>query len=261
MSFRNPTPYVGNARSGALAGGALARDSRPRRRGTGIVPVVQLPLSLAILVWIARGIPYVFYGLARLVITAIRHPRATLTLITFSAAWITLGPKVLAIILVGATLAAAATLLTWRRLRPASYRQHVARRFRDEWRQRWVYRRHWQPAMVTTGLATVTSRGEYLPTLKRVKTGSGSDDILVTMLAGQRIGDYAEVADDLARFFGAGQATVRRGEHLGQVWLRFSQNPADAQPPVKHDDHRAQVRTLTRASWSRPTSAPSTPAA
>lgn len=69
-------------------------------------------------------------------------------------------------------------------------------------RRVWVYRRQWQPAMVTTGLALPAAQGSALPELERVVHRPGLDRVTVRLLPGQDLPDWTRVADRLARVFG-----------------------------------------------------------
>lgn len=320
MSTRRLAPHLGDGTgtsAGITARGGRSRrwarlgdEVRPsgrqlgRRRGGGIVPVVRLPLGLAATYYLGRGVGlaayYLVHGLARLAVTAIRHPRTSLAVLAFAATWLIVGPRTMAIVAAILAVGVPVTVLVWRRRWPRSYRAVLVGWARSAWRRMWIYRRNWQPAMICTGLGISTGAtgigGEHLPVIRTVRSTATSDDVQVKMLAGQRVAEYAAVADDLARFFGARAATVRRDEHPNRVWLRFATaatetaiGPADVidndvlnhdRPSVvrtndaRTDDGRevsftrvsapkprvgaddvppAQVRTVTRGSWSRTT--------
>lgn len=66
-----------------------------------------------------------------------------------------------------------------------SFVRWVGRPALARWRLVTVYRRNWQPVLVTAGLTKVHKGREYLPSLVRVRCGPTSDRVLVTMLKGQ----------------------------------------------------------------------------
>ena len=81
---------------------------------------------------------------------------------------------------VGLAATATATLVLWRRQQPDSYRRIVVSR----WRAALVYRRRWQPAMVTCGLAVQAEDREYLPKIRRVIADEFTDRLLVDLMSG-----------------------------------------------------------------------------
>jgi hypothetical protein len=110
---------------------------------------------------------------------------------------------------------------------------------RARWRLALVYRRHWQPVMVTAGLGKVHRGREYLPSIRRVECGRTSDRVLVRMLTGQAPGAWERVASNLAHGFGVSLCRVREGDRPGRVWLEFVRRDALADPipalPIPHD--------------------------
>ncbi len=109
----------------------------------------------------------------------------------------------------------------WWRLHPASFRRRVRQPARAVWRRVMVYRRGWQPAMVTCGLDVTVVDRQYLPTLGRVTAIGAVDRVRVRMLPGQVLDDYAEKAERLAMTLGAVECRVRTGRRHGEVelWL------------------------------------------
>ena len=93
-----------------------------------------------------------------------------------------------------------------------------------------VYRRDWQPVLVTAGLTKVHKGREYLPSLVRVRCGPTSDRVLVKMLKGQAPETWERVAVNLAHGFGATLVRVREGDRPGRLWLEFVRKDALAVP-------------------------------
>jgi S-DNA-T family DNA segregation ATPase FtsK/SpoIIIE len=145
----------------------------------------RLPLWLLLLRWVLRR-------LLRLTVWAVLHPVAVAALLAVAAvhrwgeadgwAW----P---AGTLTGAL--AAFTGVAWASP-TARYRAVAAAR------RMWVYRRGWQPAMVTAGL----TYGRRLPRLRGVRSDRHTDWVRVRMLPGQTVEDWGAVAARLRQTFG-----------------------------------------------------------
>ncbi|TMQ94009.1 cell division protein FtsK [Actinomadura soli] len=121
-------------------------------------------------------------------------------------------------------------LVVWARVDRPSFVRWVARPVRARWRLVFVYRRNWQPVLVTAGLTKVHKGREYLPSLVRVRCGPTSDRVLVKMLKGQAPDAWERVAVNLAHGFGATLVRVRDGDRPGRVWLEFVRRDALAEP-------------------------------
>ncbi|MFB4307203.1 FtsK/SpoIIIE domain-containing protein [Actinomadura sp. GTD37] len=111
-----------------------------------------------------------------------------------------------------------------------SFVRWIARPARARWRLVAVYRRDWQPVLVTAGLTKVHKGREYLPSLVRVRCGPTSDRVLVRMLKGQAPDAWERVAVNLAHGFGASLVRVRVGDRPGRIWLEFVRRDALAVP-------------------------------
>jgi S-DNA-T family DNA segregation ATPase FtsK/SpoIIIE len=111
-----------------------------------------------------------------------------------------------------------------------SFLRYVARPARSRWRLVWIYRRHWQPVLVTAGLTKTHKGREYLPSLVRVRSEPTSDRVLVRMLKGQAPDAWEKVTANLAHGFGATLARVRDGDRPGRIWLEFVRHDALAAP-------------------------------
>lgn len=142
-------------------------------------------------------------------------------------------PAVLLVILIRATgplglflslFALGSTLAGWAKLAPESFRRVAAWPIRSAVRRTFVYRRMWQPAMVTCGLDARVVDQQYLPQLGRVRSTGNVDRVQVRMLPGQILEDYAEQAERLAMTLDAVECRVRTGQKHGQVELWFLVN-------------------------------------
>ncbi|MEU8117628.1 FtsK/SpoIIIE domain-containing protein [Spirillospora sp. NPDC049024] len=121
-------------------------------------------------------------------------------------------------------------LVAWAALDRPSFVRSVVRPVHGWWRLVAVYRRHWQPVLVTAGLTKVHKGREYLPTLVRVRCGPTSDRVLVKMLKGQAPDAWENVTSNLAHGFGAVPVRVRDGDRPGRIWLEFVRRDALAVP-------------------------------
>jgi len=171
---------------------------------------VRIPLSMVIAGVMGRW-------LGRVVMVVVRRP----------ALWVPLLAMAVLLRLVGtlgllaALVAVTAALAAWWRLAPAPFRRRVRLPARALWRRVFVYRRGWQPAMVTCGLDVRVVDRQYLPQLGRVTSTGAVDRIQVRMLPGQVLEDYAEKTDRLAMTLGAVECRVRTGKRHGDLefWL------------------------------------------
>ncbi|NVI91977.1 cell division protein FtsK [Actinomadura sp. BRA 177] len=121
-------------------------------------------------------------------------------------------------------------LSVWAGVDRPSFVRWIARPARARWRLVAVYRRDWQPVLVTAGLTKVHKGREYLPSLVRVRCGPTSDRVLVRMLKGQAPDAWERVAVNLAHGFGATLVRVRDGDRPGRIWLEFVRKDALSVP-------------------------------
>ncbi|SEF92411.1 DNA segregation ATPase FtsK/SpoIIIE, S-DNA-T family [Thermomonospora echinospora] len=182
-------------------------------------PVWRMPEGLVLLVGLLRL-------LARLLAFCVRHPIAVGA--AAGAGWLGVryGWHVPALLAVLAGLG----LASWAVADRPSFVRWVVRPVRSRWRGWWVYRRHWQPVLVTAGLTKMHRGREYLPTLRTVVAGPTSDRVLVVMLKGQAPDVWERAAANLAHGFGATLVRVRDGDRPGRVWLEFVRIDALASP-------------------------------
>jgi len=180
--------------------------------------VVKTPAIVTIVIWLSRLIA----SLARLVV---RHPVAAAVLAGFGAIWVLYG-RAMAVVLLGFVPSAG---LSWLLVDRASFMHLVGWPLLAFWRLLWVYRRHWQPVMVVSGLGRHIRGRDYLPRLARVHCDGWADRVTVKMLSGQAVKDWADRTDHLAHGFGAPscRVTVARA---GRLVLTFPRRDPLATP-------------------------------
>ncbi|MFB9803965.1 FtsK/SpoIIIE domain-containing protein, partial [Streptomonospora salina] len=135
------------------------------------------------------------------------------------------------------TLADVALLVWWRRW-PKSFKTRLARRALAAWRWLWVYRRHWQPVLVVSGLAESYLERQYLPQIRGVTCSAWADRVRVRLVAGTAPADFENRVAELAHGFGAPSCRVEvRGPR--DVVLEFPRRDTLADPiealPVPED--------------------------
>jgi len=127
-------------------------------------------------------------------------------------------------------------LVAWSRWSPASFRRVVV----SHWRGVLLYRRRWQPAMVTCGLSMRIGEREYLPQVRRVVSDACVDRVLVELLSGQAPEHFEDATSQLSHTFEALRCRVA-SDRPGRVWLEFThrdplQDVVPAIPPVDPPD-------------------------
>jgi DNA segregation ATPase FtsK/SpoIIIE, S-DNA-T family len=192
---------------------------------------VRVPLSAVILGWLGR-----FLG--RALMRVLAQPVLWAALTVYGVGYwlaVTIGPwpfVIAAAIVVG-------SLVAWRQAHRESFRRWFAWPVRSTFRRAVVYRRFWQPAMVTTGLAVRVNGREYLPKLVMVSSTDSVDRVTVRMLPGQVAEDYAEVVERLAQTFDACDCRVRTdSQHRDRLILWFLVHDPLTQPvsPLDGED-------------------------
>jgi DNA segregation ATPase FtsK/SpoIIIE, S-DNA-T family len=192
---------------------------------------VQIPLSAWAAAWLGHRLGA---GLRSL----FGHPLVVGALVVIAAgAWLLprYGTAIPATVLAAIT----GTLIGWRIGHAESFHRFVGWPWRGAWRHRLVYRRGWQPAMVTCGLAVRVNGREFIPALLRVSSTATVDRVRVRMLSGQVPEDYAEMSERLARTFGAAACRVRTDPaHRDRVilWLLVADPLHETVPPQAIDD-------------------------
>ncbi|MGW0594472.1 FtsK/SpoIIIE domain-containing protein [Streptosporangium sp. NPDC002607] len=120
-------------------------------------------------------------------------------------------------------------LTAWCLLARPSFLRLVGWRLLAWWRRVWIYRRHWQPVMIISGLGRHLRGRDYLPRLVRVTCTSWADVVTVRMLTGQSVKDWAERTDHLAHGFGAQSCRVSVARS-GRLLLVFPRRDPLATP-------------------------------
>ncbi|MFG1690328.1 FtsK/SpoIIIE domain-containing protein [Nonomuraea sp. NPDC049269] len=159
--------------------------------------VVTTPAIITIVIFAWR----LLVGLVRL---SWRHPVAVLAVLIPAALIWLYGWRVALLLLTPVPVGLIAWLLTDR----ASFVHLVGWRLLAWWRLIWIYRRHWQPVMIVSGLGKHVMGRDYLPRLGKVTCTSWADQITVRMLDGQAVKDWSDRIDHLAHGFGAPSCRV-----------------------------------------------------
>ncbi len=119
-------------------------------------------------------------------------------------------------------------LIVWRVKSPSSFARWFSRPVLGSVRRVFVYWRHWQPAMVTTGLAVRPwSKAETLPRLGKVRRTACGDIVLARMLPGQTVEDWASEGAALAQTFAATACRVTAIPGRPR-WVRLAFTTRDA---------------------------------
>lgn len=172
----------------------------------------------------------------RLLSWAVKHPVTVTVLLVLAVFWSLLGPFGL----VALVVTMVGLLLAWRHYRADSFTRIVASR----WRLVWLYRRRWQPAMVTTGLAAQVNGREYLPQIRRVVSSPCVDRVLVDLLSGQSPEAFEKQTSQLAHTFEALRVRVVV-DRPGRVWLEFTHaDPLTAPVPALEPAHVPDLAAL-----------------
>lgn len=190
--------------------------------------VVIRPESVRISLWAVLGL-WLARRLGRLLVLIVRSPSAVFGIVLGSAAvagWHYVSPTLPLGVLSGLITA----LVVWRLRWPGTFEPQVSLRFRTWWRSGLVYRRRWATAMDTVGLLVERRGTDYVPPLLRVRSTRTVDRVAVRMLPGQKVDDFANVADRLAQTFGALDCrvrSVRRRRQMVELWF-LTDDPLEA---------------------------------
>ncbi len=180
--------------------------------------VVQTPAILTILVFLGRLV-------AGLVRTLIVHPIAVAVLAVPGVIWVRYGwPTAVAAVTIPGSL-----LFGWMLADRASFARWIGWRLLAFWRRFWIYRRHWQPVMIVSGLGRHLQGRDYLPRLVRVECDGWADRVTVRMLSGQAVKDWADRTDHLAHGFGSPSCRVAVAK-AGRLVLTFPRRDPLAEP-------------------------------
>ncbi|GGT00123.1 hypothetical cell division FtsK/SpoIIIE protein [Planobispora rosea] len=221
--------------------GDPARDLVSTTPDTAVVfrpSVVQVPAIVTVLIALWRFLG----GTVR---TIYRHPIACL--LCLGLAWLiySVGWQ-RALLLI---LAETGLLIAWARLERASFCALVGWRLLAWYRWMWIYRRHWQPTMVISGLGRTSGGREFLPRLRKVTCDGWADTVRIKMLSGQSHEDWEKRAPHLAHAFGAPSCRVTVGKP-GWLALTFPRRDPLAVPlpaiPIKNVPHPEFAETGLR---------------
>jgi S-DNA-T family DNA segregation ATPase FtsK/SpoIIIE len=119
--------------------------------------------------------------------------------------------------------------LVWWRTWPDSYRTWVTLRLLAWWRHVFVYRRHWQPVLVISGLAESYQERRYLPRIRRVSCSEWADRVRVSLVAGTSPAEFETRVAELAHGFGAPSCRVVM-EGPRKITLEFPRHDTLAEP-------------------------------
>ncbi|MFI6797185.1 FtsK/SpoIIIE domain-containing protein [Streptosporangium canum] len=180
--------------------------------------VISTPAIITIVIFAWR----LLTGLVRLLW---RHPVALVVALAPGALCWLYGWRVA---LVAAAVPVSA-LIPWAFFDRASFNRWVGWRLLAFWRLVWVYRRHWQPVMIVSGLGRHLRGRDYLPRLVRIRCTSWADVLTVKMISGQSVKDWSDRIENLAHGFGATSCRVTV-ERSGRLRLTFPRRDPLAVP-------------------------------
>ncbi|MEU8277544.1 FtsK/SpoIIIE domain-containing protein [Microbispora bryophytorum] len=195
--------------------------------------VVQTPAILTILVFLGRLV-------AGLVRTLLVHPIALSVLAIPGVIWVRYGwPVAVATVTIPGSV-----LFGWVLADRASFARWVGWRLLAFWRRFWIYRRHWQPVMIVSGLGRHLQGRDYLPRLLRIECDGWADRVTVRMLSGQAVKDWADRTDHLAHGFGSPSCRIAVAK-AGRLVLTFPRRDPLAEPlPAVPVPESAEVRPV-----------------
>jgi S-DNA-T family DNA segregation ATPase FtsK/SpoIIIE len=161
-------------------------------------PVYHTPGWIITLVQLVRLIVALVRFLAR-------HPLLDLVTAVLLWSWSAAGwpgPVIL-------TATVAAALACWRWRWPASFSRFIGQPVRGRWRRWWLYQRQWLAVLTIAGLAPLYRGRLLLPVLGKVSSTRYTDRVLVGVVSGQAVANFAARAENLAHGFGAMLCRVR----------------------------------------------------
>ncbi|MCF6470470.1 cell division protein FtsK [Nonomuraea sp. MG754425] len=174
--------------------------------------VIRTPAILTLIIFAWR----LLAGLVRLLW---RHPVAMLATLTPGVLTLLYGWQTALLL----TAPIPAGLAAWALTHWTSFVRLIGWRLLAWWRLIWVYRRHWQPVMIVSGLGRHLWGRDYLPRLDKVTCTAWADLVAVRMLKGQSVKDWADRLDHLAQGFGSASCRVAlsRGGRLTLTFPRY----------------------------------------
>ncbi|MEU6713753.1 FtsK/SpoIIIE domain-containing protein [Nonomuraea sp. NPDC046802] len=189
--------------------------------------VIQTPAILTLIIFAWR----LLAGLVRLLW---RHPVAMLATLTPGVLTLLYGWQTALLL----TAPVPTSLTAWALTHWTSFVHLIGWRLLAWWRLIWVYRRHWQPVMIVSGLGRHLWGRDYLPRLGKVTCTPWADLVAVRMLKGQSVKDWADRLDHLAQGFGSASCRVAlsRGGHLTLTIPRHDHPLAERIPALPAPD-------------------------
>nr|WP_036554815.1 FtsK/SpoIIIE domain-containing protein [Nocardiopsis sp. CNT312] len=160
-------------------------------------PIVETPGIVVLASWVWRLVRF-------LATLPLRFPVMVASAAASGGAWWWLDWPGLA----GLWTAALVVSLVWWRVDSVSFRRWVALRLLAWWRHVMVYRRHWQPVLVISGLAESYQERRYLPRIRRVLCTAWADRVRITLVAGTSPAHFEARVAELAHGFGAPSCRV-----------------------------------------------------
>ncbi|WP_017590197.1 FtsK/SpoIIIE domain-containing protein [Nocardiopsis ganjiahuensis] len=160
-------------------------------------PIVETPGIVVLGSWVWRLV-------LLLVLLPFRFPVMVASITAVVACWWYLSWPGLA----GLAGVLATVSLVWWRTWPGSYRCCVTWRLLAWWRHLAVYRRHWQPVLVISGLAESYQERRYLPRIRSVRCNDRADYVRVSLVAGTSPTDFEHRVVELAHGFAAPSCRV-----------------------------------------------------
>ncbi|MEU3229635.1 FtsK/SpoIIIE domain-containing protein [Nocardiopsis alba] len=189
-------------------------------------PIVETPGIVVLGSWIYRFVRL-------LVLLPFRFPVMVSSTVTVSVCWWYSGWAGLAVLACGVSVVS----LIWWRTWPDSYRYCVTWRLLAWWRYLAVYRRHWQPVLVISGLAESYQERRYLPRIRRVTCNARADYVRVSLVAGTSPTDFEHRVVELAHGFAAPSCRVTVNGPR-DITLEFPRHDTLAEPlnafPMTH---------------------------
>lgn len=126
---------------------------------------------------------------------------------------------------VGLGLTAGLGLLAWRLFARESFKRCVSGRIWKRRRRFRVYRKPWPHLLALHGLTTTLNANVVVPRLRKTRIGYAADELLVRLIPGQTVADWAGQSDAFAHSFGANTVNVTAA---GPGWVRITVHHTDS---------------------------------
>lgn len=116
-------------------------------------------------------------------------------------------------------------LVLWRFVWPGSFRRLVSFRLWARRRRHRVYRQPWAVLCALHGLTTPLDGQPVVPRLRKTRIGHAADELLVQLIPGQTVADWATQSDAFAHSFSANTVNVTAA---GPGWVRITVHHTDS---------------------------------